>query len=213
MKIKKRNPNILSQLIITVLIFLVPIILLNSFFAIGAIPNLMILGLSIFACSYYFQRFDLSKEEISNIENNAIYSIEQKINNTDFLNPLFFLFFILVSDSKEETFNFWVSIISFIYCSGRTIYSIIQKTNFILEKVLFLPTQIIYIYDTKKVINITDINIIKLTNSKLYLNEINGYLSVNIKKLSVNKKEELKLHLNKIASQTATIPERINITI
>jgi len=213
MELKRRNPNFLIEMVIAFFIIFSPIIVVNSFFSISAIPNLLIFGLSIFACSYYFKRKSLSEEEINYIENNAIYSIEQKITNTDFLNPLLFLFFILVSDSKEEAFNFWVSIVSFLYFSGKTIQSIVQKTNFILEKVLFLPTQIVYIYDIKKVINIAEINVLKLTASSLHLNTMHGSLDVKIKKLPQGEKEELMLYLNKIASQTAAIPERIIISL
>ena len=209
MEIKRRNPNFL----IAMVIIFAPIIVLNSIFSFSAIPNIIIFWLSVFACSYYFKRKSLSEEEINYIENNAIYSIEQKIKNTDFLNPLLFLFFILGSDSKEEAFNFWVSIVSFLYFSGKTIQSIVQKTNFILEKVLFLPTQIVYIYDIKKVINIAEINVLKLTDSSLHLNTMHGSLDVKIKKLPQGEKEELMLYLSKIAGQTAAIPERINISL
>lgn len=216
MEIKRRNPNFLIEMLIAMGILFAPIIVLNSFFSISAIPNLIIFGLSVFAFSYYSKRKSLSEEEIICIKSNAKFKIERKIYETDFLTPVLFivsLSYTCTMDREAEPIYFGLSIVATLYFFGAFIHERIVKSNFREEGLYFLPTQIVFFNGNYKVINIAEINILKLTASTFYLNSMHSSLNVNIKKLPQDEKKELMLYLSKIAGQTAAIPERINISI
>jgi hypothetical protein len=217
MKIKRRNPNFLIEMLIAMVIIFAPIIVLNSLLSISPIPNIIIFWLSAFACSYYFKRKSLSEEEISCIKSNAKFKIERKIYETDFLSPIFLVFLLIQTltsdDIKARPIYFVFCLILILSAFISYLRRIYTKSNFREEGLYFLPTQIVFFNGDYKVINIAEINVLKLTASSLHLNTMHGSLDVKIKKLPQDEKKELMLYLSKIAGQTAAIPERINISI
>lgn len=214
MEIKRRNPSSLNIIVVFLLLFSLPFFIFTAYISTFEYPILILLGCSSLLFLYYYKSNQLSKKEIEFIEKNSVFIIEQKkYKEADYATPIIALSLACINNPIEYphyfVFSLTISILLFVkYFMDRRKSKEFESKN----QVLFLPTQIISLDSIHKVINISDINVLKLTNSSFYLNEKYGYLDIDIKELSSDKKEKLKLHLNKIASQTAAIPERINIS-
>lgn len=214
MKIQRRNRSDLSIAVVAILFLGLPFIFFSNFIQTTSITYFIIIGIGSLLFTYYMKQFQLSKAEVKYIENEADCIIEQKHStrgNYAFVLILFVNLFI--ADPVTEKFYFGLSLASILFFIGIFIYKEVNKTNFSLERLFFLPEQIIYIGNRQKVVTISDIEGLYLKEENLYIREKYGVLEFSTNDLQEAERQKLRLQIIKISKELTIDSKFLNISI